>query len=387
MKNDSSAIARRRLVLAGLAGAAVVAGVPTEAAAAPTGEFGWSKNLSTFDGSTDDAKLTAAMAYIKSLPNRGVTIVLDEAKTYTFSQPQQLFSGFSLSGPYRTQDQARSTMPVGNRINVRTSGPWFTLPAGQTFGVSLANLSLDGTATSALVGGGSGVLWTSVFHNISAQNFGCLFGSSASKLLNTACTFSGWWNVNNVQSRAWVVGGSDTNFAFTQCLLDSPTSLLGPTQFLAEFSSQSKGTIQNVYVTAEGHAAFRWTGGADRTVVSTSRIEGRNAGAPSPGALCRVEGSDVTFRDCWLSYAMANPTATGRNDSGVVHVSGGNVLLDGIDYERATGVSEAVPLLYASGGRVRVRNVYGRGFSGKPVVRQAVSGLIDADDSVTVTTG
>ena len=83
---------------------------------------------------------------------------------------------------------------------------------------------------------------------------------------------------------------------------------------------------------------------------------------------------------------MANPGATGRNDGGVVHVSGGDVLMDGIDYERARGVAESVPLLYVSGGKARVRNVTGRGFSGKPVVRQTRAGLIDADSSVTVVT-
>jgi hypothetical protein len=277
-------------------------------------------------------------------------------------------------------------LPIGNRINIRTNGPWFTLPGGETFGVSFANLSLDGTTSASLIGGGSGVLWTSNFHNISAQNFGNLFGSPSSKLLNTACTFSGTWNVNNVRNRAWFTGGSDTNFAFTQLLLDSPGSLLGPTQYLAEFDSQSKSAFQHLYVTAEGHAAFRFSGDADRSVMTNSRIEGRNAGSPSPGALVRVEGSDVTFRDCWLSYAMAKPSATGRNDGGVVHVSGGDVLMDGIDYERASGVAESVPLLYVSGGKARVRNVTGRGFSGKPVVRQTRAGLIDADSSVTVVT-
>lgn len=387
MSKTEQPLSRRRLVAgAAVAGLAAVALTPTPTAAVPVPMTGRVR-LSEFDGADDDARLDAAMAYVRQQTFRGTPIVLDEARDYRIARAHEVYSGFCLMGVGRPQDQARSSLPIANRVLVRTANA-FTLPTGNVFGLCLSDLSLDGTSTSTLLAGrANAVMWTSVLHNLSAQNFGALFGSKAQKLLNTACTFSGWWNINNVRSRAWLVGGSDTNWAFTQCLLDSPTSLLADTEFLAEFSSQSKGTIQNLYVTAEGHSAFRWTGSADRTVVSNSRVEGRNASAPCKGALVRVEGSDVTFRDVWLSYAMASPSATSRDDRGVVHVTGGNVLLDGIDYERATGVAESVPLLYASGGKVRVRNVNGRGFTGKPVVRQARTGLVDADNSVTLVTG
>ena len=379
---------RRRMVagIGAVAAAATVLVVP-RAEAAPSVPTVGQLRLAEFDGVDDDARLDAAIAYARAQTMRGIPIVLDEPRDYRISRPHEVFSGFCLTGSARPQDQARSSMPIANRVLVRTDAA-FTLPKGNTFGICLQNLSLDGSSSSTLLAGRSdAVLWTSVFRDLSAQNFGSLFGSISQKLLNTACTFDGWWNINNVRSRAWVLGGSDTTIIPSMMLIDSPPALLGDTQFLIEFSSQSKMPMQNLYVSAEGHSAARWTGGSDRTVVSGGRFEGRNAGAPCKGALIRIEGSDVTLRDCWLAYAMAAPSATGRNDAGVVHVTGGSVLLDGIDYERASGVAESVPLLYASGGRVRVRNVNGRGFSGKPVVRQAKAGLIDADSSVTVVTG
>jgi len=84
---------------------------------------------------------------------------------------------------------------------------------------------------------------------------------------------------------------------------------------------------------------------------------------------------------------MSDPAATGRSDAGYVHATSGSVLLDGITTARATGVGESVPILYASGGKHIVRNVRAQGYTGRPVVRQAVAGLIDADSSVTVVTG
>jgi len=149
--------------------------------------------------------------------------------------------------------------------------------------------------------------------------------------------------------------------------------------------------MQNIYCTAEGHSAFLLARGASANSVwiKDCVIEGRNAGAPSPGALVRMTGGQFTMRDNRFAFAMTNPSATGRNDSGVIHVAGGTLTVDGATYDRATGVAETVPFIYVSGTntRVRVRNVTKLGtWTGKPVVKQAIAGLIDADDTVTLVT-
>lgn len=348
--------------------------------------------FSSLDGASDDAKLTGFMNANRGVTMKGKTLVLDEVRDYTFTQQQTLYDGFSIRGPFRPQDQARSSLPLGNRIRLRmTGGPrgWFIAPSGDTFGVSMSNLSIDGNANSRLIEGSSGVIWTSVFRDISIQNALGVFGSPAQKVLFTASCIDGWWNINNVQERAWCIGGSDTFITPSMMLLDSPPALLPDTQFLAEFDYMSKTIVEHMYVTAEGHSAFRFDGGSyEQTVTLTnSYIEGRNTNAPCKGALIRIEGGEVDITQTWLAFAMTNPAATGRNDAGVVHITSGNVLIDGCTYRRATGVAENVPFVYISGGKVRVRNIRGSQFSGKPVVRQASAGLIDADDSVTVVTG
>ena len=375
----------RRSLLAGavtVTGASVAVSSPAAGAPATvTPEV----PLSAFAGDTDDDKLSDFMAWAAAQTMRGITVVLDEARTYTFLRQQTLYSGFSIKGAGRPQDQARSSMPIGQQVEVRTIGGWFTLAQSQTFGVSIQGLSIDGSSMSRLVEGHpSHVLWTSVFRDISVQNAAGVLGSSQQSLRNTACCVDGWWNVNNVRERAFNLGGSDTNFKPSEMLLDSPATLMPAGGFLMSFESQSKGEISGLYVTAEGHSGLSLSGGRGVRVLNNT-IEGRNADAPSPGALVRITGGAWWFRDNALNFAMTNPSATGRDDRGVVHITSAQVVLDGISYEKAAAASTTTPLVYADSGQVRIRNVFAEGF--RPTVRQATAGLIDADDTVTVVTG
>lgn len=376
--------ATRRVVLMGAAAttAASAAEVPARAhaPAVPVPRV----PLSSFEGFTDDDRLSAFMSWAAAQTHRGITVELDEARSYLFTRSHTLYDGFSILGSPRPQDQARSSMPVGQQVVLRTAGGWFGLGGPQTFGCSFQGLSIDGAADSRLVEGHpSYVLWTSVFRDLSAQNCGGVLGSSSQPLLNTACTVDGWWNVNNVRDRAFSLGGSDTFFKPSQMLLDSPADLLPVSGFLLSYDHQSKGELSGLYCTAEGHSGILLRGGSGVTVRGNV-VEGRNADAPCHGALLRVEGGTWLIRDNVLNYAMADPAATGRDDGGVVHVASGTVLIDGVVHDRASAVSEETPLVHVAAGRVRVRNVMA---SFRPVVRQAVPGLVDADDTVRVVTG
>lgn len=384
---------RRSFLRAGAFGsiAAGPALSPAAAAAAPAVGVGVGPvvPLSSFEGATDDDKLTAFMSYAGAQTLAGTTVCLDELRTYVFTLKQTLYSGFSITGTPRPQDQARSSMPVGSRVVLTTPGGWFALGQPETFGCAFANLSLDGGSEQRLLDGhASHVLWTTVWRDISAQNLGGILGSPRAKLLTTACTVDGWWNVNNVRS-AWAhLGGSDCHLSPSMFLLDSPAALLPDTGFLMRFDSQSKTHLSNFYITAEGHSALHIAGSGEGAIVITNcEIEGRNTRSPCHGALIRTSDMHVTIRDTWLAFAMSNPALTGRDDAGYVHAESGSVLLDGVTTARALGVDESVPILFASGGRHIVRNVRAQGYDGKPVVRQTVEGLIDADSSVTVRTG
>jgi hypothetical protein len=349
--------------------------------------------FSTLSGANDDDKLTSFMDANRNATMKGKTVVLDEARDYTFAQQQVLYSGFSIRGPFRPQDQPRGSLPLGNRVQLRMTDSakgWFIMPAGNVFGVSISNLSIDANSLSRLVEGtSSGVLWTSTFRDISMQNGLAVMGSPTQKLLLTACTIDGFWNVNNVRERAFYIGGSDTFFSPSLFLLDSPPSFLGDTQYLVHSNFMEKFIFRNFYITAERHSAILWDGGANSQTawIESNVIEGRNENVPAYGALIRITGGAVDISRNWLSFAMSNPSATGRNDGGVVHITGGDIFIDACTYRKAAGVADTVPFVYISGGKVRIRNIRGQNLSGKPVVYQTVAGLIDADDTVTVVTG
>lgn len=351
--------------------------------------------FSTLAGADDDAKLLAAITAISALTLKGVTIVLDENRDYTFAAQQTIYSGFSIRGTFRPQDQARASRPIGNRILLRMTGGvkgWLKTPTGgSTFGVSVSNLSIDGDASSGLFEGNEAdgtVLWTSVFRDISIQNAAFVLGSATNKLLVTACTVDGWWNINNVQDRAWQIGGSDLWINPSTMLLDSPTTIMADTEYLASMDFQQNSWWRNIYCTAEQHSGFLITGSVNShsNWFETSVVEGRNSGAPCYGALMRFTGGSWNLRDCRFAFAMSNPTLSAHGDAGVLHFAGGTHSVTGCTYERGA-TAEATPFIYVSAGHVTIRDIQRAGtWTGKPVAYQTEPGLIDADDSVELVT-
>lgn len=380
--------------------------------------------FSSLAGEDDDAKLATAITAVQSTTLKGRTILLDENRDYTFHDQVVIPSGFSLQGTFRPQDQARSSRPVGNRILLRMEGAssgqgWLKITSGNTFGVALSNLSIDGDANSSVIDGSEdngGVLWTSVFRDISAQNCKSFAGSSSNRLQVTADSISGFWNLNNIRETAWNIGGSDFVANPEMMLIDSPPELLGFDQYLMQWNFMSNAHVKHVYMTAEGHAGVLIDGSNSTSqafwLEDWPAIEGRNEDQPSPGALVRMEAGQAMIRGTRFAFGMANPDLiTSRADKGVIHIAGGNAVVQDCTYERGNtvidwepeidpeptlgpAVAEDVPFIYvASGAKVRVRNIIGNGpvtgersWSGKPVVKQAVAGLADCDDSVELIT-
>lgn len=352
----------------------------------------WLVPLSSFAGANDDDRLDAFAAWSKAQTYHGAICQLDEMRTYTFNRQHPLFNGFAIQGAGRPQDQGRSSKPIGQLVKMRQTGDLFPLAQAQTFGTSISHLSLDGNAGNRLIDGHpTNVLWTSVLRDISCQNAGGVLGSSAQKLLVTATSVDGWWNVNNVRDRAFSLGGSDFYFQPSMFLLDSGPALMPASGYLGSFDNLSNAWFSNIYCTADGHSAFRIAGGSNDNSLFIERcvMEGRNSADDCPGALVRMSGGQASIASSRFAFAMQNPAATGNGDLGVIHQTGGSLTIEGCTYQRDDGTPESTPFLYVTGtGRARVRNIIRAGsWAGKPQVRQSVPGLIDADSSVTVVTG
>jgi hypothetical protein len=362
-----------------------------QSAASSAGTFA-QIGFSTLAGSTDDAKLaTFCGAYANAAFKP--TLVLDEMRAYTFSAQHQIFNGFAMiGGGSRALDQARSSNVLPQVVQLRQTAlrGWLTLPGSSIWGLYLAGLSFDANSSSRLIHPNpSCVIWTSTFRDISYQNGPSLFGAAATKQPMDACVFDGFWNVNNITEQAFNIGGSDCRFTPQLLLLDSPpTFLKSSSAFLMQLNALSKTTLSNLYITAEQHSALQIPYGNSMLRLHHCDIEGRNASQPCYGALIVSSSSFVQLSDSWIAYGMSKPTATGRNDAGLIMVTGGRFEALNCHTMRATGVAESVPFLCATGAstKVVVRNIVGEGYTGRPVVRAINGAVADVDDSVTLVT-
>jgi hypothetical protein len=84
-----------------------------------------------------------------------------------------------------------------------------------------------------------------------------------------------------------------------------------------------------------------------------------------------------------------NGATTGHTgEVGTITQTGGNVLYDGLYYDKTAAIAESVPFIGVSGGKARIRNIRlgakGGVFTGLPRVQASGTGTINADDSVTV---
>lgn len=352
--------------------------------------------LDSFAGSTDDAKLTAALSYVSQQTVKPP--ILFSNRQYVFSQAgRSVFSGMKLVGPYAHGNQQRAANSIPNDIRYQGTGTWWQLAAGNVFDVGLYGLGFQGNSSSQFMATGSGsILWTSVFRDLGFNLWKHVLGNPSSKFQNTAILCDGWWNVNNAYNTSFTLGGSDSNFWMDGMLLDSPQSISGAigSNYHLRFDYQEKSTVGPLFITADkvsGIHVLGNDGNAALVFQGQGRCEGRNKDTPCYGSNIRIDGGGVTFRDWEVFYGYAQPANSGHTgEGGVITVTGGRVLLDGVWYDRATGVGENVPFVYQSGGFVRVRNLMtgakGGTWStvpGKPGVR-SVGGVLDADSSVAV---
>jgi hypothetical protein len=355
----------------------------------------------SFTGSTDDDRLDEIMSYAAAQTQKP-TIRLRYGIT-TLTRGHDLYTGFALvgAGGGVPVEQIRSGNPYASRVNVRltgTAGSTFCLRLNQaqTHRVSIQNISWEGNTSSSWIGSTNTgyVLWTSTLRDLAFSAFYSVLGSRQYKLLNTAILCDGWWNVNNAHDVSIHMGGSDSIlWVGSNFLLDSPTSLNAAVNCHMWMDYQEKTIVGGGFITGEQEpAAIRVSGGTstDGLTFYGVRAEGRNAGAPSYGSTIRIEGGEVTFRDCWIAYGYADPGSSGRTgEGGVVSVLGGSATFDGCGFAASTGNNtEASPYLFATGAstKVRIRNQRVIG-TNVPYVKAVSGATINADDTVVPVTG
>lgn len=362
------------------------------------GDFG-RVSLDSFAGATDDAKLTAALtATAGDTYPRGIQLT---NRLYTFTTANRLpFEGMKIFGPdgHSNPERGSGTSSAGE-INLNFAGAWFA-PTATVFQTTFQSLTFVG-GSGAWVIGGTGVWYQLRMRDIYATGLRSVIGSIATKALFTAVCLDGDWEINNCVDLFLHAGGSDNKFLWSCCLVDSNVSNVGSGQAHLWYDGMDKTPTSGLYITAEQDwSAIRVTGNAYGSSSNneggpldfySAIIEGRNEGAPSYGALVRVEGGSAIFHGAAFNFAMSDPSnaGLGRTDQAVIEHTGGQLIVDSCTYDRATGVAETVPFVRAaSNGDCHINRILrserGGLWTGRPRYLDTGTGTVFADASVTV---
>lgn len=364
--------------------------------------------LDAYSGATDDDKLAAAIADVKTYTQKPA--IMFPARLVTLTRSVNMFDGLKLIGPpvVGFQNVERSSgglNPTRVRINCGVEGSAFLIPpaaGGSTYNVNVRDLSFESTNNNTqflYYPVATGTMFACGFHNLSFNSFKSVLGSATNAAAFTLCSTTGNWNVTTALGTQINLAGSDNLDLWCSGLLNLGPSgngtLSGAGGYLMIIQT-AKSNYGNVYITADDNwRALKLTGTDSFQVGNRLRgfvIEGRNTNDPSPGALISVAGGGWILDGFDLNYAMTSPsTYTDRTDRGYIHMTSGTIYIMGGTTDRAAGVAETVPVVFISGGEATVekwkRCTKGGSWTGRPVVQQTTAGLVLANDStVTVTT-
>ena len=361
--------------------------------------------LDSFAGANDDAKLTAALSYAASQAR--IPWIQFPARTVTLNQGGRVpFTGMKLVGPGGFggsmnpevnfgggHPNTSHRITLGASIGTGTNALFNGAAAGEINAVTVSNLCFVCPGRNAQFWHGpysSGAnLYSCQFDNLSFMAMRHIFGTSTQSVAFTGVRFSGFWVVNSFLDGSgsqnptqFHITGSDNELwmgGWINIEGSDPGSDTGSWMIILD--NLGKTNVGAIYATARyGWRGIRVTGNADGLTFYGPRAEGRNAGSPCHGSVIRIEGGAVTIRDGWIAYGMGSPSSFGGGNNGMIQITGGQVLLDGLRYSRATGVAETVPLVYASGGVVEARTVHKRGtWSGNPRIQATGSATVYAD--------
>lgn len=343
-------------------------------------------DFDSFVGGDDDAKLTAALAYISSQTAKP-TLVFPKTRDLVFQQRGRMpFSGLRIdggapSGPLNLE--IGNTVPY--RIRVNTSGPWW-----DSTGINLQSTWFGHFACQ--YSGGSW-FWRSnyasggtspypvEFEHMAHYGGAGVFGTYAEKCTMTQAVFSGHWATMGFTDTPYHLGGSDMDL-WTAGQHNIESQQLGNAKPIIWADYLSNTNIGPVYLTSpKGWRGVRVTGDVAETKgcalsIYGARIEGHNTSLPAYGTLLDIQGGQVDVRAVKVAWPMTQPAG----DLAPIQVSGNaDVSLDGLFYDQW---NYSGPMVNVASGTVRVINA--KSITRQPMVVKVAGGTVTHDESVTV---
>lgn len=332
-----------------------------------------------FGNGTDDEKLTSVLSYLGAATNKPAIQMPD--RTPVFSVKGRVpVTGMRLYGASgRGPKNPEIDGAVRNRVELRVgteASSWFV---GSTL---LYDIYFDNMCCYYPAGGqfwhqSKGSLFACQFDSMTHFGSTSVFGSPTTKALFTQVILSGHWTVLGAKNTSFHLGGSDNALwrdGYLNIANTSSTPEATPKYHIV-LNGMNKTSMGYVYYTCSGD--WRGLNVIGRSNVSTfgGSFEGKNKDTPCKGNIVTIDTTgSVNMYSPWLAFSMAQPTAS---EHGVVEVKNGRVAITGAQYDRGY-TPETVPMVYQSGGIVRVENTWGDGF----VPRVSLNTNSKIDDSV-----
>jgi hypothetical protein len=319
--------------------------------------------LDGFAGSSDDAKLAAAMAYAKAQTRPPAILLADRAHSFS-GGPYQMYNGmrligslgwaareFASTGPECTATiggTAFLSVPSGGVANVWVSGIQFRAASGS---VNWMTPVTDPSAGPIITDG--------VFERLAWVGF-----ARVMQARHLRCRID-YTYTNQGTDTQFELAGSDNSYWVSGYSFLSST-LMTAAQYYIRFNHMSRTRMGAVYITPQVATGIRIDGSYGDLQIDGTLLDstGRTATTACQGsAVLITAGAGITLRGCWFFNNAVNPSSTGRNpvDKGQVMVRGtaSEILLDSCNFggfNAQTGYTPSTtPAVYASTGATAVK--------------------------------
>lgn len=340
--------------------------------------------LDSFTG-TDDEKLTAALNYIGQQSSKLPLLFSPRPHRFTVAG-RKLFSGARIDfGAPDGLNTLEISGTVPYWIEVACPGPWWDTTGQDLHSITLSNLAAHYTNGAYFFrnnyGTGGTAPYPITFHHMSHFGGAGGFGTSAEKCTFTQASFTGLWSTQGFTDTPYHLGGADMRLWLdSNHNIESQQVGSKPVVWCDYLSNTTFGPL---YVTTpKGWRGILVTGsvgttkGCALTFMSGGVSEGHNQDSlPAYGTLLRVQGGSVAVNNMKIARPLAQPNV---DEKAGIQIDGGNVLINGIFYDRGTRpVTD--PVVWVNSGTLRIGGV--QSINDEPMTVHRAGGTVEITDS------
>lgn len=321
--------------------------------------------LDSFAGSTDDAKLAAAISQQGAQTYPGPIRLSN--RLYTFHNALgRVYDGFAIEGPLDSWKSSAAAKTSGCEVHLaltprsgEPAGYWLEATTGNIWNWSVRNIYFSGDSNTQFCqakgsSNGGGLMQGCSFHSLQFNGFHSVFGNSSTKCAMQISVVDGYWSIQGSTDTPVHIGGSDNRGIFADGLnIDSGATSNNRYHIILDYLDKSN--IGPIYVNCDqvGWRGVKVLGGAGNgggLTITGAIIEGRNATNSCPGELVTIQGGWPIFQGCTIDCGMTAPLST---EHGMVSCAGANsgVTLRDCTFELASGTNPAtLPCVYLDNG-------------------------------------